>query len=295
LPLRHIGLLRGASPFLNGAGAIYIGVGVAPVVALRESFAQGALIVVALFIVIWAADTGALVTGRVIGGPKLVPVLSPNKTWAGFLGGIVLPAAGLAIYVTLLHGSGWKAAISRRRCWRWPRMPATCSSPGSSGASAARTAAASFPVMAACWIASTPPCSWRRCGRAGVRSVSIRCLELIYDRIRAKRISTGQCRQCGVAPPDDSGQHGFHRRQHAQCCRPCARQSWPDAFPLEALTAQSSVDKLAAQAREFRPRLAVIGDPALYSQLKDALAGTGSKWLPGRMPCAMPRRGRPTS
>jgi len=47
-----------------------------------------------------------------------------------------------------------------------------------------------------------------------------------------------------------------------------------DAFPLEALTAQSSVDKLAAQAREFHPRLAVIGDPSLYSQLKDALAGT---------------------
>jgi phosphatidate cytidylyltransferase len=36
---------------------------------------------------------------------------SPNKTWAGFLGGVLLPAAGLAIYVTLLHGTGWKAAI----------------------------------------------------------------------------------------------------------------------------------------------------------------------------------------
>jgi phosphatidate cytidylyltransferase len=102
---------RGASPFLNGAGAIYIGVPSLSVVALRTHSVQGALIVVALFIVIWAADTGALVTGRVFGGPKLVPALSPNKTWAGFLGGIVLPAAGLAIYVTLLHGSGWKAAI----------------------------------------------------------------------------------------------------------------------------------------------------------------------------------------
>jgi len=103
--------LRGAPPFLNGAGAIYIGAPSLLVVALREYSTQGALIVIALFIVIWGADTGALVTGRVIGGPKLVPMLSPNKTWAGFLGGIVLPAAGLAIYVTLLHGSGWKAAI----------------------------------------------------------------------------------------------------------------------------------------------------------------------------------------
>jgi phosphatidate cytidylyltransferase len=103
--------LRGSSPFLNGVGAIYIGVGALSIVALRDHSARGALIVVALYIVIWAADTGALITGRVIGGPKLVPVLSPNKTWAGFIGGIVLPAAGLAIYVTLLHGSGWKAAI----------------------------------------------------------------------------------------------------------------------------------------------------------------------------------------
>jgi phosphatidate cytidylyltransferase len=102
---------QGASPFLNGAGAIYIGVPSLSVVALRTHSAQGALVVVALFIVIWAADTGALVTGRVFGGPKLLPALSPNKTWAGFLGGVVLPAAGLSIYVTILHGSGWKAAI----------------------------------------------------------------------------------------------------------------------------------------------------------------------------------------
>jgi phosphatidate cytidylyltransferase len=106
-----IAFLRGASPFLNGAGAIYIGVPSLSVVALRTHSAQGALVVVALFIVIWAADTGALVTGRVLGGPKLIPTLSPNKTWAGFLGGVLLPAAGLAIYVTLLHGTGWKAAI----------------------------------------------------------------------------------------------------------------------------------------------------------------------------------------
>ena len=33
-----------------------------------------------------------------------------------------------------------------------------------------------------------------------------------------------------------------------------------DAFPLEALTAQSNVDALAGQAREFRPRKAVVGD-----------------------------------
>jgi 1-deoxy-D-xylulose-5-phosphate reductoisomerase len=48
-----------------------------------------------------------------------------------------------------------------------------------------------------------------------------------------------------------------------------------DAFPLAALTAQRNVDLLAAQAREFRPKLAVIGDPSLKDTLSDALAGTG--------------------
>jgi len=45
-------------------------------------------------------------------------------------------------------------------------------------------------------------------------------------------------------------------------------------YVVDALTAQSNVPRLAEQARRLRPRLAVIGDPALYGALKDALAGT---------------------
>jgi 1-deoxy-D-xylulose-5-phosphate reductoisomerase len=46
------------------------------------------------------------------------------------------------------------------------------------------------------------------------------------------------------------------------------------AFPIEALTAQSNVEALAAQARRFRPARAVIGEASLYSRLRDLLAGT---------------------
>ena len=46
-------------------------------------------------------------------------------------------------------------------------------------------------------------------------------------------------------------------------------------FPIEALTAQSRVDELIAQARQLRPAIAVIGDPDHYRTLKDGLAGTG--------------------
>lgn len=55
-----------------------------------------------------------------------------------------------------------------------------------------------------------------------------------------------------------------------------------DAMPLEALTAQSNVDALAAQAREYRPRRAVIGKSELYGKLKELLAGTGIEVAAGK-------------
>lgn len=55
-----------------------------------------------------------------------------------------------------------------------------------------------------------------------------------------------------------------------------------DAFPLAALTAHNNVELLVKQAREFRPRRAVIGDPALFGGLKSGLAGTGIEVEAGR-------------
>ena len=47
-----------------------------------------------VFIVTWTTDIGAYFAGRAIGGPKLAPTISPNKTIAGLVGGMV--SAGLA-------------------------------------------------------------------------------------------------------------------------------------------------------------------------------------------------------
>ena len=49
----------------------------------------------------------------------------------------------------------------------------------------------------------------------------------------------------------------------------------PDAFRVTALTANRNVVELARLARELRPAMAVVGDPACYTQLRDLLAGTG--------------------
>jgi len=54
------------------------------------------------------------------------------------------------------------------------------------------------------------------------------------------------------------------------------------AFPIEALTAQNNVETLAKQARQFHPRLAVIGDETRYAQLKELLAGTNVEVAAGR-------------
>jgi 1-deoxy-D-xylulose-5-phosphate reductoisomerase len=49
----------------------------------------------------------------------------------------------------------------------------------------------------------------------------------------------------------------------------------PEAFVVEALTANRSVARLAMQAKRFGARLAVVADESAYGDLKEALAGTG--------------------
>ena len=89
--------------FWQGTAAAYLGIPILALLLLRDA-PHGAMIIVALFIGVWMTDTGALIVGNLVGGARLWPSLSPNKTWAGTVGGIVAAAAAEAAFVTLLGG-----------------------------------------------------------------------------------------------------------------------------------------------------------------------------------------------
>ncbi len=100
-------LVRKRLPLWEAGGVIYLGIPALSIVMLRLLPENSFLLLLAFFIAIWAADTGALVFGNLIGGPKLWPALSPNKTWAGFFGGIVLAAiAGGIVFAIVQMGAG---------------------------------------------------------------------------------------------------------------------------------------------------------------------------------------------
>lgn len=70
------------------AGLVYILIPCWALLHIRTNHPIGQETLFWLLAVVWSADTGAYAFGRLIGGAKLAPVISPNKTWAGLLGGI---------------------------------------------------------------------------------------------------------------------------------------------------------------------------------------------------------------
>ncbi len=74
------------------AGPLYIGIPVVCLIWLRGEDNAGLVAILWLLASVWATDTGAYFAGRAIGGPKLAPRFSPNKTWAGLFGAMISAA-----------------------------------------------------------------------------------------------------------------------------------------------------------------------------------------------------------
>jgi phosphatidate cytidylyltransferase len=101
----------GSSAAWNGLGPLYLGIPALALVLLRTEFPHGLAAVFVLFVAIWAADTGALLGGRLLRGPKLVPTLSPNKTWSGFVAGSLAAGVGVAVYIAWIRGRPGEGAL----------------------------------------------------------------------------------------------------------------------------------------------------------------------------------------
>lgn len=69
-------------------GLAYVAVPIGSVLTLIQD-STGVYVLLWLVLVVIATDTAAYFSGRYFGGPKLAPTVSPNKTWAGLLGGII--------------------------------------------------------------------------------------------------------------------------------------------------------------------------------------------------------------
>jgi phosphatidate cytidylyltransferase len=90
IALGMMGAATLASRALRGwcvAGVLYAGVLLVCPVLLRRDPVFGFQALLFLFIVVWLTDVVAYFAGRALGGPKLMPRVSPKKTWSGALGG----------------------------------------------------------------------------------------------------------------------------------------------------------------------------------------------------------------
>jgi phosphatidate cytidylyltransferase len=102
---------RDQHPLWQALGVIYLGLPALALVGLRSFEPRGALVIVGLLLIVWSTDSGALIFGNLIGGPRMAPRLSPSKTWAGTIGGSVTAAVIFGLYVWLLGGGLWIAGL----------------------------------------------------------------------------------------------------------------------------------------------------------------------------------------
>ncbi|MBT9445064.1 MAG: CDP-archaeol synthase [Hyphomonadaceae bacterium] len=89
----------------TAGGIVYVGAPCVLFLALRAHDPGGLTIILGLFSIIWTADAAAYFGGKLIGGPKLVPQLSPAKTWSGFASGAAAGMAAAAVFGAAVGGA----------------------------------------------------------------------------------------------------------------------------------------------------------------------------------------------
>jgi phosphatidate cytidylyltransferase len=62
---------------------------------------------ISFFVILWASDTGAYFAGNFFGKHKLFERISPNKTWEGFFGGVLLSVLVAIVVSTFITHIDW--------------------------------------------------------------------------------------------------------------------------------------------------------------------------------------------
>jgi phosphatidate cytidylyltransferase len=94
----------GKDPLLAALGILWIGLPCIALAWLAQDPVAGRSTVLWILAIVWATDIGAYIVGRTLGGPRLAPRMSPNKTWSGLLGGM-LCATGAGVATALITGA----------------------------------------------------------------------------------------------------------------------------------------------------------------------------------------------
>lgn len=84
-------------------GILYTGFPTISFMVLRADPKYGFAAILWVFVIVWSADILAYFAGRIIGGPKLAPRISPKKTWAGLAGAVFGSAAASLVYSYFIH------------------------------------------------------------------------------------------------------------------------------------------------------------------------------------------------
>lgn len=89
-------------------GYMYISLAMGIIIHIMPKIG-GAYFILLVLALVWCVDVGAFLSGKAIGGPKLAPTISPNKTWAGFFGGIFFGLTGVWL---LIKAMGLEVSMS---------------------------------------------------------------------------------------------------------------------------------------------------------------------------------------
>ncbi len=92
-------------------GAVYLTASGWALAGLRGSEEAGRTLLFGLFAICWTTDSMAYAVGRAMGGPKLFPAISPNKTWSGSLG-----ATGAGIVAGILFALATQTDVMAWAC-----------------------------------------------------------------------------------------------------------------------------------------------------------------------------------